>query len=188
MSEVAPRYPSILILFAHPYPHLSRVNRRLIDAVQDLEGIQVNDLYEHYPDFHIDIPREQALLKAADLVVFQHPVYWYSAPALLKQWQDQVLEYGFAYGREGTVLHGKGLLSAITTGHSSEAYCPQGEDRYTVREMLRPFEQTAYHCGMEFQPPFVIHCAHKLTDDELHNHAAEYRQLLLDYSEGAIDG
>ncbi|MES9962693.1 MAG: NAD(P)H-dependent oxidoreductase [Candidatus Sedimenticola sp. 20ELBAFRAG] len=188
MSAVPRRYPSILILFAHPYPHRSRVNRQLIEAVNGLEGVEINDLYENYPDFHIDIQREQALLQAADLVIFQHPVYWYSAPALLKQWQDQVLEYGFAYGKEGTKLHGKGLLSAITTGHSQQAYCPQGEDRYTVREMLRPFEQTAHHCGMHFLPPFVIHGAHKLSSDELVTYAESYRQLLLNHIRGNDNG
>ncbi|MET0087483.1 MAG: NAD(P)H-dependent oxidoreductase [Sedimenticola sp.] len=188
MSAVIRHYSSILIIFVHPYPHRSIVNRRLIDEIAGMDGIQINDLYEHYPDFHIDIPREQELLKQADLVILQHPIYWYSAPALLKQWQDQVLEYGFAYGSGGTALHGKGLQNAITTGHSQQAYCPQGEDRYTVREMLRPFEQTAYHCGMEYQQPFVIHSAHKLSVDALDEHVANYRRLLQQYLGGDDHG
>jgi glutathione-regulated potassium-efflux system ancillary protein KefG len=36
-----------------------------------------------------------------------HLLYWYSTPAILKEWQDLVLEHVFAYGHEGTKLHGK---------------------------------------------------------------------------------
>ena len=92
----------VLILFAHPALQKSRVNRRLVAAVQNLENVTINDLYEEYPDFSIDVKREQALLESHDIIIFQHPLYWYSCPALLKEWQDLVLEYGFAYGAQGT--------------------------------------------------------------------------------------
>ena len=106
----------VLILFAHPALEKSRVNRRLIAAVQDLENVTINDLYEQYPDFYIHVKREQELLLSHDVIVFQHPFYWYSCPALVKQWEDLVLQYGFAYGKEGTKLKGKWVLTAITTG------------------------------------------------------------------------
>ena len=64
-----------------------------------MEGVRLHDLYEAYPDFLIDVEAEQALLLEHDVIVFQHPVYWYSSPAILKEWQDLVLEHGFAYGR-----------------------------------------------------------------------------------------
>jgi len=104
----------VLILFAHPALEKSRVNRRLIAAVQDLENVTINDLYEQYPDFYIRVKREQELLLSHDVIVFQHPFYWYSCPALVKQWEDLVLQYGFAYGKEGTKLEGKWVLTAIT--------------------------------------------------------------------------
>ena len=89
--------PKILVLFAHPYPHMSRVNRAMAEAVRDLPHVTVRDLYEIYPDFYIDVKREQALLTTHDVIVMQHPVYWYSCPSLLKEWMDSVLEYGWAY-------------------------------------------------------------------------------------------
>jgi Flavodoxin-like fold len=66
-----------------------------------------------YPDFHINVAREQELLTLHDVIVFQHPLYWYSYPAILKEWQDLVLESGFAFGHMGTRLAGKLLLHAI---------------------------------------------------------------------------
>jgi glutathione-regulated potassium-efflux system ancillary protein KefG len=175
------RPPLILVQFAHPYSKLSRVNRALLEAIADLDAVMVNDLYERYPDFHIDILVEQQLLLAADLIVLQHPFYWYSAPAMLKHWQDLVLGHGFAYGREGNALAAKKWLSVVTTGHPAEAYGPGGADRFTMEELLRPYEQTAHHCGMSWQPPLLVHGARRLTPQQLDAAAAAYRQRLLQY-------
>ena len=55
-------------------------------------------MYDLYPDFKIDVAEEQKHLAAADRIILQFPFYWYSTPALLKQWQDDVLTYGWAFG------------------------------------------------------------------------------------------
>ena len=151
----------VLILFAHPAFERSRVNRALIEAAGRVEGVTVHDLYERYPDFSIDVRREQALLVEHDLIVWQHPFYWYSAPALLKEWLDVVLEHGFAYGAEGRALEGKLALQAVTTGGGLESYRRAGTNRYTVREFLAPFEQSARLCRMRYLPPFVVHGTHR---------------------------
>jgi putative NADPH-quinone reductase len=111
----------ILILFAHPAYQRSRGNRFLVEAVQQSDAFTFRDLYEHYPDFNIDVAEEQRLLLEHDVIVLQHPFYWYSCPALLKEWLDLVLEHGFAYGHDGEALRGKSMLSAITTGGSERA-------------------------------------------------------------------
>jgi glutathione-regulated potassium-efflux system ancillary protein KefG len=146
----------VLILFAHPALQKSRVNRRLIAAVRSMENVTINDLYEEYPDFFVNIKREQELLLSHDIIIFQHPLYWYSCPALLKEWQDLVLQYGFAYGAHGTKLKGKWVLTAITTGGPLSAYQRDGYNHFTIRELLRPLEQTVRLCGMVYLPPFVI--------------------------------
>jgi glutathione-regulated potassium-efflux system ancillary protein KefG len=146
----------VLILFAHPAFQKSRVNRRLIAAVRNMENVTINDLYEEYPDFFVNIKREQELLLSHDIIIFQHPLYWYSCPALLKEWQDLVLQYGFAYGTHGTKLCGKWVLTAITTGGPLSAYQRDGYNYFTIRELLRPFEQTVRLCGMVYLPPFVL--------------------------------
>jgi glutathione-regulated potassium-efflux system ancillary protein KefG len=168
----------ILVLFAHPAFEKSRVNRHLVAAVRQLPGVTFHDLYEAYPDFDVDVPREQALLEAADLVVLHHPLFWYSTPALLKQWEDLVLEHGWAYGSTGTALTGKRLLSAVTTGGREEAYRRDGHNRFTLRELLVPIEQTAALCGMEYLPPFAVHGTHGMSEAEIERHADDYRRLL----------
>lgn len=91
----------ILVLFAHPAFERSRVHRRLVAAARAQHGVTIHDLYEAYPDFDVDVRREQELLLAHDLIVLQHPFYWYSTPPLVKQWIDLVFEYGWAYGARG---------------------------------------------------------------------------------------
>ena len=82
----------ILILFAHPAQEKSEVNVPLIEAAQKLDHVTVVDLYGEYPKFRINIEREQQRLIEHDVIVFKFPFYWYSTPAILKEWQDLVLE------------------------------------------------------------------------------------------------
>ncbi len=173
--------PRILLLFVHPFPHRSKINRALLDGVRDLPGVEVNDLYERYPDFHFDIRREQEILREIDLLVVQHPLYWYSAPAMFKQWQDTVLEYGFAFGKEGSALRGKDWISVVTAGQSGDAYLEDGHNRYSVTELLRPYECAANHCGMNYLEPIVLHGAHRLSDEELAGWVDTYRRRLNEY-------
>lgn len=169
----------ILILFAHPVLERSRVNRRLMEGVRDLEGVTVHDLYEAYPTLGIDVAREQALCVAHDVLVLQHPFYWYSAPAIIKEWLDLVLEHGWAYGKGGTALRGKLMFNVITTGGSDDAYRREGYNRFTMRQLLAPFDQTAHLCGMTYLAPFVVHGALRLgSDGAAAVHVAAYRRLL----------
>ena len=178
---------NILILFAHPAYQKSRINKQLVRAATGIENVRVHDLYEAYPDFQIDVAREQQLLLAHDIIVFQHPFYWYSAPALVKEWEDLVLEYGFAYGQGGTALHGKQWLSVISTGGSQAAYQPDGINRYRVRELLTPFDQTANLCGMGFLPPFIVHGSHRLnSQSEIAPYAQAYADLLGSLRDGLL--
>jgi len=177
----------VLIIFAHPAIERSRVNRRLIQAASGLEGVRIHDLYEAYPDFDIDVPQEQRLLEGHEVVVFQHPFFWYSAPAILKQWQDLVLEHGWAYGRAGTALKGMWTLHAITAGGGEDSYRRQTGNSFTVGEFLAPFEATARLCGMVWLPPFVVHGTHRLGEAEITAHAGDYRRTLIALRDGTLD-
>ena len=178
----------VLVLFAHPVLERSRVNRRLVAAIRDLEGVTLRDLYEDYPTLAIDVEREQRDLLAHDVIVFQHPFYWYSVPALLKEWQDLVLEHGWAYGAGGTHLRGKITLNVVTTGGPESAYQKGGYNRFTVRELLAPWDQTAHLCGMRYLAPFVVHAALRVASaDELVPHQRAYRRLLEALRDDRVD-
>ena len=157
----------VLILFAHPALEKSRVHRQLVASTPRDERVTFHDLYEEYPDFDIDVEREQRLLLDHDVVVLQHPLYWYAAPPLLKEWLDLVLEHGWAYGSAGNALAGKFVLQAISAGGQASAYCEEGYNRYTIRQYLRPFEGTARLCGMTYLPPWVVFGTHGLDGGDI---------------------
>ncbi len=183
MDEIAtePAEGRVYVLAAHPDWRESRVNRRLRDAALATPGVRVRDLYRSYPDFDIDVPAEQAVARAARLLVLLHPVQWYSMPALLKLWLDEVLTHGWAYGQGGDALRGRDLWLVATTGGPESSYHPQGYNRYFFDAFLPPYEQTAALCGLRFLPPMVLHGAHRASDDEVAAHAAMFAERLRSY-------
>jgi len=177
----------ILVLFAHPRLRQSVVQGAMLAAIKGLDDVTVRDLYAVYPDLMIDPRREQAELLGHDVLVLQHPLYWYSSPAIVKEWLDVVLEEGWAYGSGGNRLHGKFLLNAISTGGPLEAYHGKGRNRFPVRTLLAPFDQTAYLCGMGWLEPFVVHAGRKLDSAALNSRAERYRDLLVGLRDGRLD-
>ena len=171
--------PRILILFAHPALEKSRVQYKMARQIRRLQNITFHDLYQVYPDLDIDVEQEKKLLLQHDIIIFQHPFYWYSAPAILKQWQDLVLEHGWAYGSGGRALAGKKIFNAITCGGPRAVYQKEGRNRFTINELLAPFNQTAFLCHMTYMPPFVVFDTLKLTDADIELHALKYEELLL---------
>lgn len=167
-----------LILFAHPRLEKSKINKALISRIPKHPDLFFNDLYEAYPDFNIDLEREKELLLAHDMIIWHHPFYWYSCPPLLKQWIDLVLEFQWAYGPGGNALAGKNIFNTITTGGAAEAYQHEGRNRFTVREYLHPFDQTALLCKMNYLPPFVVQGTHRLANEKLTEHADQFQKLL----------
>ncbi|SMG35675.1 NAD(P)H-dependent oxidoreductase [Cedecea sp. NFIX57] len=154
----------ILVLAAHRAPDESRINRAGVTALKSIAGVTVHELKREYPDHQIDVEREQALLLAHDTIVLMFPFWWYSSPAILKDWQDQVLTFGFAYGTNGTALHGKKLMVMTSTGGLAEAYRAEGANRYTVEELLLPFHAMANKTGMIWQVPALIQGANTITE------------------------
>ncbi|WP_339837067.1 NAD(P)H-dependent oxidoreductase [uncultured Maribacter sp.] len=168
----------ILILFSHPKFEKSRANASLLNYIKDKEGVTIHDLYELYPDFNINVPFEKELLIQHDVIIWHHPLYWYSCPPLMKQWIDMVLEFNWAYGPNGKALQSKTCLNVITTGGSKELYCSKGSNSFTINEFLRPFEQTANLCLMTYHPPFSVMGTHQLTDDDLKGYGSKYSALI----------
>ncbi len=178
----------ILILFAHPAPRRSESNVALARAANALPYVTLVDLYGRYPTFDIDVDHEQAQLLAHDIIIFQHPLYWYSTPAILKEWQDLVLEYGFAYGSGGTALQDKVLFSALTGGGPASAYSGEGDSRFTIRQLLAPLEQTARLCGMRYLPPFALFGARTAAQDGRHTkHRSDWLRMLRAMGEARFD-
>ncbi|MEO1082311.1 MAG: NAD(P)H-dependent oxidoreductase [Pseudomonadota bacterium] len=178
----------ILLLFAHPSIERSEVNHRLLNVAHEHDSVTSVDLYAEYPDYRIDIDVEQQRLRDHEVVVFLFPLYWYSTPAILKEWQDLVLEHGFAYGHEGHALDGKYFIAACSAGGPAKAYAKDGYNHFTLRELLRPLEQTANLCRMRYLPPFALFGARTAVEEQrLGEHVVAFRDLLETLREGDLD-
>jgi glutathione-regulated potassium-efflux system ancillary protein KefG len=178
----------ILILFGHPAFRRSTINAALREAVETLDGVTFHDLYATYPDFLIDVSHEQKLCESHDIIVFQHPFYWYSTPSIIKEWFDLVLEHGWAYGSTGNALKGKLTFQALTAGGSQENYCADGLNLFTIRELTTPFRATVNLCGVDWLPPFAVLGIHQgLPENERVRHAEDYRRTIIALRDNRID-
>lgn len=169
----------IVLIYAHPYPLRSRANRVLLEAARGVPELEVRSLYDLYPDFAIDTEAEQRALRGAHTVVWQHPIYWYSVPPLLKLWFDKVLAHGFAYGEGGDALRGKRCQWVITTGGDAASYDARGMHGYAIESFAPPVEQTAKFCGMRWEAPIVLQGAHHRSPAEMADAVQRYRDRLL---------
>ncbi len=177
------RLTELVVIVAHPQIQHSRVNAELLLAARGLESgrLQVRELYTLYPDFYIDVEAEQAAIASAQLIVWQHPVHWYSMPPLMKLWLDEVFAFGWAYGPGGDALRGKDLWPVLSTGGAESSYRPDGYNRYFFDAFLPPYEQTAALTGMRLLPPLLLHAAHRVADADVAAHTAVYAQRLRSY-------
>lgn len=178
----------VLVVHAHPAPDRSEINVTLAQAARAVEGVSVVDLYATYPQFMIDVAREKERLVAHDVIILQHPFYWYSAPAIVKEWIDVTFEYGFAYGEHGRALEGKAMMNAISAGAERSAYRTEGFNRYSVRTLLKPFEQTAVLCRMQYLAPLVLFAARTaMKDGRVTPHVQEWTAMLAAFRDNRVD-
>lgn len=169
----------VLLYYAHPGHGTSRANRPMSEAAQAIEDITFIDLYRLYPRHNISVSAEQQRLLEHDIILFQFPLFWYSTPSIIKDWQDLVLQHGFAYGAGGDKLAGKNMMLAVTAAGSDEAYTPEGYQHYPLRTFLTPLEQTARLCQMKFTAPYVLYSSLQAPEsDQVTPHVEGYTKLL----------
>ncbi|MEJ5056538.1 NAD(P)H-dependent oxidoreductase [Sphingobacterium sp. MYb382] len=147
-----------LVILAHPTYDKSFANKTIMEALQNSKlDLEIRDIHALYPDYKIDVQAEQAALLRHQTIVFQYPFYWYSMPAILKQWFDVVLTHQFAYGSEGDKLKGKNFVPSFTVGSSKESYTTLGFQHFRVYEFCKHLEQTAYHTQMNYIDPIYTY-------------------------------
>ena len=142
----------VLLVVAHPNIESSLGNKTIIENFKALHpDVEIDELYKLYPDFKIDVKKEQEKLVKADYIILQFPMFWYNAPALMRQWFESVLEHGFAYGSKGKALEGKKLLLSISTGAPLDTFKAGGFQNYTIEDLTKGFHQLANLCSMKWE-------------------------------------
>ncbi|ASA25765.1 NAD(P)H-dependent oxidoreductase [Paenibacillus donghaensis] len=172
-----------LVILAHPNLETSRVNQRWKEELLLYPNdITLHEIYREYPDWSIDVAREQKLLEVYDHVILQFPLYWYSYPPLLKKWFDDVFAYGWAFGSTGDKLKGKRMGLAMSIGDKKENYQQGGSVSFTVDEVITPFKASIRHVGAIALPSFAVFGASfQASDEEINNSATKYIDYILKY-------
>ncbi|GLB46502.1 NAD(P)H dehydrogenase [Philodulcilactobacillus myokoensis] len=145
-----------LVIISHPDIKTSTTQAFLRDAQKNLKQVTWHPLDVLYSNYQIQIEKEQQLLTQFDRIIFQFPMYWYSSPALLKKWEDDVLTRNFVYLSEQASLKGKELGIVTSLGMPLREYQRGGVENFSISEMLIPYQALAKRAGMKFLKPFVI--------------------------------
>ena len=173
-----------LVVVSHPDISASVINKRWIEELKKhSDQYTTHDLAAAYPDGNIDIIREQKLIEEHDHLVFQFPIFWFSSPPLLKQWFDQVLSYGWAYGRNGgNKLKNRKVALAVTAGIRQADYQKNGRYHYTLEELLRPFETTLrYYCHADYRSFFAFYGAEIVPGEDYASEREDIEKSAADY-------
>ncbi|SIN92881.1 Putative NADPH-quinone reductase (modulator of drug activity B) [Carnobacterium alterfunditum] len=175
-----------LVIISHPEMMESGSQQYLLSSIPEGKDITIHHLESVYPDFKLDVEMEQALLKEHERIIFQFPFYWYSAPALLKKWQDEVLTDGFAYGKRGKALTGKEFGLVMSIGVKEEEYQPGGREGFSIDELTKPFQAMALKTGMVFLKTLPIFQFSYLTEEQKMNLLIRYQQYLTREKEDSL--
>ncbi len=168
-----------LVIVTHPDLAKSVINRRWMEELRKAgEEVTVHSLYDIYPDEKIDIQKEQALVDAHDAIVLQFPIYWYSAPSLLKKWFDEVMTPDWGYLNH-YALEGKKVALAISTGGKAEDYSEKGLAGFTTAQFLTPYIMSCDYLKAVYAGYHACYNTFGITPEELEENAKAYKQFVL---------
>ncbi|MFV0481000.1 MAG: NAD(P)H-dependent oxidoreductase [Campylobacteraceae bacterium] len=165
-----------LVIVAHPDLGSSKVNKAFFEELKKYENdITTYNIYEKYPNFDIDVKKEQETLVKYDNVILQFPLYWHNLTPLLKKWLDDVLLYGWAYGTNGDKLKGKGFGFTVSTGSGDDKYLGKNEIGETlIDRLLFPYKLIADYVGAKYLKPYTFFGALGATDEKIKDSAKKY--------------
>lgn len=168
-----------IVIVAHPNLEKSVVNNYWSKA---LEGkVTLRYLAEVTPlDKPIDIASEQAVLEQFDRIIFQFPLYWYSAPTLLKRWLDSIMTFGWAYGPGGDKLEGKELGIAVSCGGSKKDFSAEGYQLYSLEEYMRQYEGVAAFVRAKW---IGMHAIYETFSGDIQDRLSQNTQEYIDFIE-----
>lgn len=169
-----------LIIVSHPDISQSVVNRRWIKELEKYpDQFTVHNIYGLYSDGKINVKKEQELLEKYDTIILQYPLQWFNCPPLLKQWLDDVLTYGWAYGSKGDKMKNKKIALAISAGIKEEDFQEDGEWKVTIEQLILPFKTTSLYMQSDFRGYFVLYDTHNaFSTGELEKSAGNYIRFL----------
>ncbi|WP_295157251.1 NAD(P)H-dependent oxidoreductase [uncultured Brachyspira sp.] len=146
----------ILLIFAHSYWGDSKVNRKLLESIKDFDNVTIHNLNDIYKERKIDnVKSEIDLLREADKIIFQFPLFWYSMPSLLKEWEDTVLS-DLLHKNDNKFLEGK-TFKIITTAGGDKSHYDSLE--FDMNALLSHITSSFKHFGLKTEDTLCFYGA-----------------------------
>ncbi len=173
-----------LIIMAHSNPSNSIFNQKIKKSLENEENIIYKDIKTLYSDYKFDIKKEQEDILSAQKIIFQFPLYWYTAPSILKQWVDDVfsVDFAFKYEENGSFkalnLVDKEFQMIVTLGGSKEEY---EEFDISIKNCLHSYSTTALVLGMKEKNPYMFYGVDtiKYSDEQIENIMLDIKKNVL---------
>lgn len=160
------------VIVAHPQLEDSGTQRFLKEATTSLRRIDWHELKVNSSG-HFDAAAEKKFLKDKKRIIFQFPLYWYSAPAILKQWMDEIFDIA-----DVTWLQNKELGLAVSLGQPLKEYRLGGREGIALSSLLSPFQAFAKRLQMRLMPLFIIEQFVYQNDRKHQELLTKYQQFL----------
>ena len=167
-----------LVLFAHPYFEHSTTNVRLLECYEAMDHVTVRDLYEDYPDFHIQPFRERKRIVEYERIIFHFPIIWFGLPPLLKLWIDEVFDMRWISENGINILSGKDAVIITSVGGRESNYSAEGKYKTEVEELLSGLKVSLHVNNIELKKIHIIYNADNLNETELNLLSEELAETL----------
>ncbi|WP_076460061.1 NAD(P)H-dependent oxidoreductase [Limosilactobacillus caccae] len=159
-----------LVIVAHP-----QLDSSATEAFFKTAARQADNVTWHELTIPFDVVHEQQLLHSANRIILQFPMYWYSAPAILKQWLDEAWTTTLTTNR---LVKGHELGIVVTVAHPAQAFMPGASQQFTIAELLRPYQALAHATGMKYLPPLPVYQFAQQSDEQRQLLFIRYQQYL----------
>ena len=123
--------------------------------------------------------QEQKKFLWADTIIFQFPVFWFDAPAVLKQYMQDVYAYGIFYQTadkpygQGGLLQNKNYMLSTTWNAPKEVF---GSKLPALDEVLVSMHQTQSFVGLKALSSFSCH--NVIKNPQVNQYLSDLRQHL----------
>lgn len=139
-------------------------NGAMADAIAAELSPHFNVLTTRVSDGY-DVADEIEKYKAADVVIYQYPVFWFMVPGQLKKYMDDVFAYDafFAYTDgpygSGGLMHGKKVMFSTTWNAPAAAFNDPDAffDGMSPSEAILAMRKAHQYCGFEELAHFSAH-------------------------------
>ena len=145
-----------MVVISHPTIQTSSSQQFFLATLKGEDFVTIRHLDEVWSEAKPHFTRvieEKALVESgAQRLILQFPMYWYQAPAVMKEWIDTVMSKSATFAKQI-----KELGIVVTLGVKEEAFRAGGKEQFTISELLRPFQALANAMRWKYLPIFEVH-------------------------------